>query len=131
MLGSKPTQRYCRYCGSSVIPTDAFCSSCGERLAPREGVARDERGAQPPSRAGTRHVSFSRFWPASASRMPQHNHLILILVFGFLAAAYIHPVVGLLTILIGALLAWAIRKRNPPSATAAALSQRLASVRFM
>src|SRR5215211_8717619 len=66
MLGSKPTRRYCRYCGSSVTPTDAFCSSCGKRLASREGVARDEVGAQPPSWVGTKHASFSRFWPASA-----------------------------------------------------------------
>src|SRR5215218_10544300 len=68
MLGSKPTRRYCRYCGSSVTPNDAFCSSCGERLAPREGVARDYRAAPAPSRAGTKHASFSRFWPASAGR---------------------------------------------------------------
>src|SRR5215218_10304816 len=68
MLGSKPTRRYCRYCGSSVTPTDAFCSSCGERLVPREGIARDNRAATVPSRAETRHASFSRFWPASASR---------------------------------------------------------------
>src|SRR5215204_4048742 len=68
MLGSEPTRRYCRYCGSSVTPTDAFCSSCGKRLVPREGVARDERGASVPSRVGTRHVSFSRFWPPSAGR---------------------------------------------------------------
>src|SRR5215218_2095695 len=68
MLGSKPTRRYCRYCGSSVTPTDAFCSSCGKQLASREGVARDERGTQPPSHAGTRRASFSRFWPPSAGR---------------------------------------------------------------
>src|ERR671932_449599 len=68
MLDSKPTRRYCRYCGSSVTPTDAFCSSCGKRLALREGVARDERRAQPAPRVGTRHASFSRFWPASANR---------------------------------------------------------------
>src|SRR5215208_8202812 len=68
MLDSKPTRRYCRYCGSSVTPNDTFCSSCGKRLPSREGVARDEGGAQPPSRAGTRHISFSRFWPASAGR---------------------------------------------------------------
>src|SRR5215213_10085269 len=68
MLGSKPTRRYCRYCGSSVTPTDAFCSSCGERLVPREGIARDNRAATVPSRAETRHASFSRFWPASAGR---------------------------------------------------------------
>src|SRR5215217_3499821 len=68
MLGSKPTRRYCRYCGSSVTPNDAFCPSCGKRLASREGVARDERGAPVPSRAGTRHASFSRFWTASARR---------------------------------------------------------------
>src|SRR5215212_6616475 len=68
MLDSPPTRRYCRYCGSSVTSNDAFCSSCGERLAPREGVARDERAAPALSLAGTRHVSFSRFWPASAGR---------------------------------------------------------------
>ena len=68
MLDSPPTRRYCRYCGSSVTPNDAFCSSCGERLAPREGVARDYRAAPAPSRAGTKHASFSRFWPASAGR---------------------------------------------------------------
>src|SRR5215218_7484700 len=68
MLGSEPTRRYCRYCGSSVTPTDAFCSSCGKRLVSREGVARDEHAAPALSRAGTRHVSFSRFWLASAGR---------------------------------------------------------------
>ena len=68
MLGSPPTRRYCRYCGSSVTPNDAFCSSCGKRLASREGVARDDRAAPAPLRAGTRHTSFSRFWPASAGR---------------------------------------------------------------
>src|SRR5215217_7172700 len=68
MLGSEPTRRYCRYCGSSVTPTDAFCSSCGKRLVSREGVARDEHGTPAPSRAGKRHTSFSRFWPASAGR---------------------------------------------------------------
>src|SRR5829696_2317680 len=68
MLGSKPTRRYCRYCGSSVTPNDTFCSSCRKRLPPREGVARDEDGAQPPSRARTGHASFSRFWPPSAGR---------------------------------------------------------------
>src|SRR5215212_10234875 len=68
MLGSPPTRRYCRYCGSSVTPNDAFCSSCGKRLASREGVARDYRAAPAPLRAGTRHTSFSRFWPASAGR---------------------------------------------------------------
>src|SRR5215211_2424172 len=68
MLDSPPTRRYCRYCGSSVTPNDAFCSSCGERLAPREGIAQDERGAQPPSQVGTKHTSFSRFWPPSPGR---------------------------------------------------------------
>src|SRR5215213_1382864 len=68
MLGSKPTRRYCRYCGSSVTPNDAFCSSCGKRLVSREGVARDEHGTPAPSRARKRHISFSRFWPASAGR---------------------------------------------------------------
>src|SRR5215203_577055 len=68
MLDSKPTRRYCRYCGTSVTSNDAFCSSCGKRLVSREGVARDERVAQPPSQVGTRHTSFSRFWPASAGR---------------------------------------------------------------
>ena len=36
MLGSKPTRRYCRYCGSSLTPTDAFCARCGKRLASRD-----------------------------------------------------------------------------------------------
>src|SRR5215208_244075 len=93
MLDSKPTRRYCRYCGSSVTPNDTFCSSCGKRLPSREGVARDEGGAQPPSRARTRHASFSRFWPPSAGReiaagvlVPVSVVVLLVgLIYGLLA----------------------------------------------
>src|SRR5829696_1690850 len=93
MLGSKPTRRYCRYCGSSVTPNDTFCSSCGKRLPSREGVARDEDGAQPPSRARTGHASFSRFWPPSAGREIAAGVLVVVsvvvllvgLIYGLLA----------------------------------------------
>ena len=85
MLGSQQTRRYCRYCGSSVTPNDAFCSSCGKQLASREEVARDDRVAAPtPSRAGTRHASFSRFWPADAGREILTGVLVAVSVAGLL-----------------------------------------------
>jgi hypothetical protein len=85
MLGPQQIRRYCRYCGSSVTPNDAFCAHCGKRRVSREGVARDDRAAAPaPSRAGTRHSSFSRFWPPGASREILTGILVAVSVAGLL-----------------------------------------------
>ena len=67
--------------------------------------------------------------------IPLRVQIGVLLVLGFwtasYAAVYIHSFAGLGIALVVGWLAWKILTRKPSSATAAALSQRLASVRFM